>query len=276
MPQHVYIESIGLLGPGLNDWAQARAVLAGRVPYAHAPTDLPPPAGLPAAERRRTGPTVRLALGVGQQAVAASGCDAAQLPAIFASSSADGFNFHAICEALAEPDPLMSPTRFHNSVHNATAGYWSIASGAMRTSNVLCAMDGSLGAGLLECVLQASADAESCLLIAYDTGYPEPLHSFRPIPDPFGVALVVTPQPTSRSVARIGVALTHAPATVMPEAALETLRTSAPAARVLPLLAAIARGETGSVVLDYLDGLRIEAEVAEVAEVAGIGGNARA
>ncbi|WP_042879123.1 beta-ketoacyl synthase chain length factor [Cupriavidus necator] len=262
MPQHVYIESIGLLGPGLTGWTQAAEVLAGRAPYAHAPTELPPPAGLPPAERRRTGPTVRLALGAGQEAVAASGRDAAQLPTIFASSSSDGFNFHAICEALAEPEPLMSPTRFHNSVHNATAGYWSIAAGAMRTSNVLCAMDGSFGAGLLECVLQVAADAEPCLLIAYDTGYPEPLHSHRPIPDPFGVAVVVTPQVTARSLARIGVALTQAPAAGMPDAALEALRMSAPAARALPLLAAIARGETTTVVLDYLDTVRIEADVA--------------
>lgn len=261
MPQPVYIESIGLLGPGLTGWPQAADVLAGRVPYAHAPTALQPPAGLPPAERRRSGPTVRLALGVGQQAILASGHDAAQLPTIFASSSSDGQNFHAICEALAEPEPLMSPTRFHNSVHNATAGYWSIAAGAMRTSNVLCALDGSFSAGLLECVLQAGTDAEPCLLVAYDTGYPEPLHSRRPIPDPFGVALVVTPQQTARSLARIGVALKQAPATAMPDAALEMLRTSAPAARALPLLAAIARGETTTVVLDYLDTLQLEAEV---------------
>ncbi|SPA55903.1 beta-ketoacyl synthase chain length factor [Cupriavidus taiwanensis] len=261
MPQPVYLESIGLLGPGLSGWQQASAVLAGRAPYAHAATELPLPSGLPPAERRRTGPTVRLALGVGQQAVAASGCDAAQLPTIFTSSSSDGQNFHAICEALAQPEPLMSPTRFHNSVHNATAGYWSIAAGAMRASNVLCAMDGSFGAGLLEGVLQAGADAEPCLLIAYDTGYPEPLHSCRPIPDPFGVALLLTPQPSPRSLARIAVALTQAPPTAMPDAALEALRQSAPAARALPLLAAIARGETGTVVLDYLDTLRIEAEV---------------
>ncbi|MDQ0140666.1 beta-ketoacyl synthase chain length factor [Cupriavidus necator] len=264
MPQPVFIESIGLLGPGLNGWQQASAVLLGHTPYVPAATELPLPAGLPPAERRRTGPTVRLALGVGQQAVAASGRDAAQLPTVFASSSSDGHNFHAICEALAQPEPLMSPTRFHNSVHNATAGYWSIAASAMRTSNVLCAMDGSFGAGLLECVLQAGADAEPCLLIAYDTGYPEPLHSQRPIPHPFGVALLVTPRPTPRSLARLAVTLTQAPATAMPDDALEALRRAAPAARALPLLAAIARAETATVVLDYLDTLQLEAEVASL------------
>lgn len=263
----VFIESIGLLGPGMSGWNAAREVLAGRASYTHAPTELPPPAGLPPAERRRTGPTVRLALGVGQQAVATSGRDAAQLPTIFTSSSADGHNFHAICEALAEPDPLMSPTRFHNSVHNATAGYWAIAAGAMRTSNVLCAMDGSFGAGLLECALQVAGDAEPCLLIAYDTGYPEPLHSHRPIPDPFGVALLMTPQPTPQTLAQIEVSLTQAGADTMPDAALEALRKSAPAARALPLLAAIARGDTGTVVLDYLDRLQIRANVASLGTV---------
>ncbi|HIH2643497.1 TPA: beta-ketoacyl synthase chain length factor, partial [Burkholderia cenocepacia] len=50
-----FIESIGLVGPGLTDWPHAADVLAGRAPYAAARTELPPPAGLPSAERRRTG-----------------------------------------------------------------------------------------------------------------------------------------------------------------------------------------------------------------------------
>ncbi|MBN3743683.1 3-oxoacyl-ACP synthase, partial [Burkholderia sp. Tr-20355] len=45
-----FIESIGLVGPGLNDWPHAADVLAARVRYAPARTALPPPAGLPSAE----------------------------------------------------------------------------------------------------------------------------------------------------------------------------------------------------------------------------------
>ncbi|HKT98135.1 MAG TPA: 3-oxoacyl-ACP synthase, partial [Paraburkholderia sp.] len=41
------IESIGLIGPGLAGWPQAAEVLAGRAPWASAPTELPPAAGLP-------------------------------------------------------------------------------------------------------------------------------------------------------------------------------------------------------------------------------------
>src|SRR5438445_11728609 len=104
MQLSAFIEGIGLLGPGLKDWQQGAAVLAGAQPYASQPSELPPPAGLPPAERRRTGPSVKLALALGQQAVAASGMDSAALPTVFSASSSDGYNYHAICEALASDD----------------------------------------------------------------------------------------------------------------------------------------------------------------------------
>ncbi|CAG9170648.1 hypothetical protein LMG23992_01690 [Cupriavidus laharis] len=260
-PLLAFIESIGVLGPGLGSWAQASEVLAGRQPYQAAPTELAPPAMLPPAERRRSGTAVRLALGIGQQAVAASGMDAAGLPTVFTSSSADGHNFHAICEALAQPEPLMSPTRFHNSVHNVAAGYWSIATRAMRPANVLSALNASFGAGLLETAAQVSADQEPCLLIAYDSDYPEPLRTLRPIPAPFGIALLLTPHATAASLARIEIGLSQAPSTQMGNAALEDLRRSVPTARALPLLHAVAMQSACTVVLDYLDGLQLQVAV---------------
>ena len=130
-----FIESVGVVGPGLANWPQTADVLAARMPYANARTVLPPPDGLPAAERRRTGPVVKTALAVGHEAVAASGRDATTLAAVFAASGGDGVNCHAICATLAGDDRQLSPTRFHNSVHNAPAGYWSIAAHAQATSN---------------------------------------------------------------------------------------------------------------------------------------------
>ncbi|KAB0631020.1 3-oxoacyl-ACP synthase, partial [Burkholderia stagnalis] len=65
MTLSAFIDSIGLIGPGLTDWPHAADVLAGRAAYTHARTLLPPPAGLPPAERRRTGPAVRVALAAG-------------------------------------------------------------------------------------------------------------------------------------------------------------------------------------------------------------------
>jgi len=263
---HAYIDGIGLLGPGLTGWPQGRAVLAGAAPYAAVKTALPAPAMLPAAERRRSGPLVRVALAAGVEAGA--GHDLTTLATVFSSSGGDGVNCHELCEMLASSDRQVSPTRFHNSVHNAAAGYWSIGAGAMATASVLCAHDGSFGAGLLEALAQVAVDGVPVLLIAADTAYPEPLHAARPIPDEFAIGLLLSPSPGPQSLARIGAALSGLPPTAMAEPALEALRGAVPAARSLPLLDAIARGMAADVVLDYLQHSRLAVSVAPCAPAA--------
>lgn len=250
-----YIEGIGLLGPGLDDWPGGRAALTAAASYASRPTELPAPASLPASERRRASRAIKLALAVGHEAIAAAGLDPASLATVFCSSAGDGYNCHEICQALATSDRQISPTRFHNSVHNAPAGYWSIASGAMASSSVLCASDASFGAGLLEALAQVVADHERCVLISYDTDYPEPLRSVRPVPDAFGIALVLAARQSPRALSRIDVSICSPArmATRMAGPALETLRTAIPAARGLPLLTAIASGASADIVLDYVD-----------------------
>lgn len=252
-----YIEGIGLVGPGLQGWSDSRAILAGESAYESRKTVLPSPAALPPAERRRCGPIVKLSLAVGQEAADASGLSPSGLPTVFSASGADGVNCHEICAMLASSDRQISPTRFHNSVHNASAGYWSIAHGAMASASVLCAHDGSFGAGLLEAITQVVVDGTHSMLIACDTVYPEPLHSMRPIPDEFGVALVLGPQRSARSLAQLEVTLTAATAERLANTALETLRTSIPAARSLPMLCAIARRQASTLVIDYLGETRL-------------------
>lgn len=247
-----YLDGIGLLGPGLTDWPGAQAVLAGAAAYAPAPAVLPAPEGLPPAERRRTGKSVKLALAIGLEALAAADQDPARMATVFAASSGDGDNCHALCEVLASDDRTVSPTRFHNSVHNAPAGYWGIATGAMATSDVLCALDGSFAAGLLESLAHVAADGTPNTLIAYDAPYPEPLQGARPIAGCFGVALVLAPAPGPRTLARIGVALTGEAAQAMAQPELEALRNGIPAARSLPLLELLARGQAGRAVIEYL------------------------
>src|SRR6185369_224244 len=140
------VEGVGLVGPGLSGWEVARAILAGREQYVHAATVIPAPEALPAVERRRAGKSVKLALAAGMAAATASGRAVGDLAAVFASSTGDGENLHAICEALASPDRLISPTRFHNSVHNAPSGYWGIATGATQAADSLAAFDASFAA----------------------------------------------------------------------------------------------------------------------------------
>ena len=252
-----FVDGIGLLGPGLPKWAAGEAVLIGNDAYVEQPVELPAVATLPPAERRRIGRVVKLALAVGYEAAAAAGQDLARLATVFTASNADGDNCHEILRMLATSDRQISPTRFHNSVHNAPAGYWSIATGAMAPSTALCAYDGSFGAGLLEAICQVLVGRRPVLLIACDTGYPEPLHRVRPISDAFGIALLLSSERSEPTLGRISVELTVDAADVMADPALESLRTGYPAARGLPLLMALARRQTRRQVLDYLDHRRL-------------------
>lgn len=264
-PLTVFVDGIGLLGPGLSSWAQARQVLETSLAYTAAASVLPSPLALPPAERRRAGAVVKVSLAVGQEAVTASALQASALPTVFSSSSGDGINCHEICSALASGDRLISPTRFHNSVHNAASGYWSICTGAMVPSSVLCAHDGSFAAGLIEAMTQVSVEQTSVLLVAYDTDYPEPLHSVRPVQDTFGVALVLSATRSERSLAQWSLAtdscLSPASADRLDHPDLELLRQHIPAARCLPLLRALARQHSGQVVLDYLQGVQLAVQL---------------
>ncbi|GAC1457911.1 MAG: hypothetical protein PVSMB6_16640 [Steroidobacteraceae bacterium] len=247
------IDGVGLLGPGISGWHHAAQILRGELAYATAATTIPEAARLPSAERRRTGSIVRLALAVGLEATANAAADPAGLPAVFSSSGGDGANCHEICEALAGSERALSPTRFHNSVHNAASGYWGIATGATPASNALCAFDASFGAGLLEALIQVQVERTAVLLIAYDASYPPPMFARRPIPDAFGVALVLAPVAGPATLAHLTVALGRTPAEPLEQPALEALRRAIPAARSLPLLALLARRATAAVVIDYLE-----------------------
>jgi len=251
------IAGIGLIGPGLTGWPAAAAILRGEAAYEPAAIVVPAPSALPPAERRRTGQIVRLALAVGFEAARAAAADVSRLATVFSSSGADGDNCHAICEALASDDRQISPTRFHNSVHNAASGYWGIASGSMAPSTSICTYDATFAAGLLEGVAQVAASGAPVLVIACDTPYPPPLHAARPLPGSFGVALMLTPDAGATTLARLELALAQSPIDMMDDPALDALRLAIPAARSLPMLQVLARSAEARITLDYLPGLQL-------------------
>ncbi len=253
----IYVDGMGLLGSGLNGWAHGCEVLTGRAALNLAPTQLPPAAALPPAERRRVGVSIKLSMATGLEAAQHAGADPAQLATVFSSTEGDCDNYHAILETLASDDRAISPTRFHNSVHNAPAGYWSIATTCMESSTSLCAYDATFAAGLLEAATMAIFSGKRCLLIAYDTAYPEPLYTLRPIPYAMGIAMVLNPVKTPAARARLTLNLSTSAATTMPETDLEALRTRIPAARSLPLMQLLAKETAGSVVIEYLDTLNL-------------------
>jgi hypothetical protein len=250
----VYVESVGVIGPGLADWKSVGAILRGTAPYAPAETSLPRLDVLPAAERRRTGMPVKLALAAGLDALSGSSRSADSLPTVFTSSGGDGQVLHEICETLSTPERQVSPTRFHNSVHNAPAGYWSIATQSRAPSTSLCAYDWSFAAGLLEAAAQVVTDHEAALLLSFDQPYPQPMHEQRPILGTLGIALLFGREGGERAAARLEIELIDAPPPPTPcaDAELERLRAHNPTGRALPLLAALAAGVDAGVTLDYV------------------------
>jgi hypothetical protein len=87
------------------------------------------------------------------------------------------------------------------------------------------------------------------------------VRSARPIPETFGVALVLTAAAGPASLARLEVTRSAAACAPMADGALEALRSGVPAARSLPLLAQLARRAGGSVRIDYLEGSSLAVEV---------------
>ena len=238
----VYVEGVGVWSPQLADFAALRAVLRGQA--AAPPPARPPATMLPANERRRAPESVLLATEVAGQAVAMSGRDAATLACVFASSHGDQPIMDYMCAILATAPAELSPTRFHNSVHNAPAGYWTIATGCHAPSNAVCAQRASFGAGLLEAASLVLADARAVLLVCSDTAGSGPLTEVTGCAAPFASALVLAPQPGPSTLGRLDLHL--CPGSIADAAVASTLPAgwlaSSPSASALPLLALLAQG----------------------------------
>jgi len=154
---------------------------------------------LAANERRRAPDSVVLALEVAAAAVADSCHDGSTLASVFSSAHGDLPIIDALCTTLAGDPRLLSPTRFHHSVHNAASGYWAIGSVSHAASTALAAFDYSFAAGLLEAAAQCAADNRPVLLVACDTGAIGGLASANRSRGLLALALVLAPQPGPRS-----------------------------------------------------------------------------
>ncbi len=241
---------VGLIGPGLDGWQASMPILKNSSHAFHPrETVVPIPNLLPPNERRRTTPVIKLALAAAEQAAKDALVDPGKLATVFASSLGDMRISDNLCRALASDEKLVSPTQFHNSVHNAPAGYWSIAMGSRHASTSLAASASSFPAALLETALQTQFTERPTLLVAYDHPAPFPLSSAAPLVAAFAVALVLQADSDDPNLT---LTLGDGKPTILDNQALEQVRLGNPAARSLPLLQAIAREQSARVFIPYL------------------------
>ena len=236
------IEGIGLWTPGVPSW-EAFVGLHRGSPVPEGAPARPAPALLPANERRRAPDTVLVALQAAQAACEAAGRDPASLPSVFASTYGELAITDHLCATLARAPAEVSPTRFHNSVHNAAAGYWTIGTGAMEPATAISAGDGTFAMGLMEALAQLEAGAPAVLLVAYDGAATGPLKDVLDSTGLLGIALVL-----ARPGGRARLTLRLDPGTgAAPDAAPAEVAAGNAMAPALALLAAIAAGRPGAV-----------------------------
>ena len=192
------IEGVGFWSDGLPSWADAIAhVRDGTLPDA-APAR-PAPQVLAPNERRRAPESVAVALEVAHAACAMAGRDPATLPSVFASTHGDLAITDYMCATLAGAADTVSPTRFHNSVHNAAAGYWSIGAGCMQATTALSAGDATFAEGLLDALAQLADGSDAVLLVGYDNAAAGALRSVNTAKGLLGAALVLARQPRAHA-----------------------------------------------------------------------------
>jgi Beta-ketoacyl synthase, N-terminal domain len=257
-----YIDGVALWAPTLPGWEGARAAFCGDGRSVD-PARRPSPQLLPAAERRRAPDSVALALEVASHAVARSGVDPHELLSVFTSAHGDLAINDYLCRTLVEAPTSISPTKFHNSVHNAASGYWTIATGCMRPSIAMSAFECSFAAGLLEALTQSAAEDAPVLLVGYDVAACGALISTNDSRGFLAVALVIVPRRGERTVAEIEWSLTKGPSepvALRSEAALPLASNAM--ADALPLFEALALREAGDLTMPLSEKLGLTLRLA--------------
>ena len=176
----------------LPGWELAQKVIRGEA-EAPAATPRPAPVLLAPTERRRAPDTVAIALEVASKACEAAQCAPGEIASVFASTHGDLAISDYMCATLVNTPTLISPVKFHNSVHNAAAGYWSIGTGNYAAYTALSAYEYTFATGLLETATQVICDGKPVLYVAFDIESKGALATMAPSRGLFGVGLVIAP-----------------------------------------------------------------------------------
>jgi Beta-ketoacyl synthase, N-terminal domain len=249
LPQ-LCIEGVAFWATRLPDWETARTVMRGERPPPASAATRPTPVLLAPAERRRAPDTVAVALEVAARACEAAARAPQELPSVFASTHGDLAISDYMCATLVATPTLISPIKFHNSVHNAAAGYWSIGTASGAPYTAISAFQYTFAAGLLEAAMQAVCERKPVLYVAFDIEAKGALATMAPSRGVFGVALVIGPQDGARGRALgLEVRSTQAVEPTPARSAAAKLIADNALAPALPLFEALARDDPARITM---------------------------
>ena len=100
-----------------------------------------------------------------------------------------------MCRTLASDEPMISPTRFHNSVHNAPRATGRSARAATLPTNAVSAFIHSVPVSLVEAAIQCDTEEVPVLWVTVDMASPGALKDVIVIDSPCAFALMLLPEP---------------------------------------------------------------------------------
>lgn len=256
-----FLNGVALWAPRLPGWEVAAPVLRGHADAPEQPAPRPSPDLLAPTERRRAPDTVAIALEVAARACESARIDPREVASVFASTHGDLAISDYMSDTLARSPTLVSPIRFHNSVHNAAAGYWSIGTGSVQPYTALTAWGDTFGEGLLEALVQAQAEAGCVLLVAYDIEARGPLAQMQPSHGIVGAALVVESRPGAATLARLRWQTVRGAERSEPLPRNRDLMAGNAMAACLPFFEAVALRRPATIRLGLAPGLLLEIEL---------------
>ena len=237
----VDLAGVGIWSEAFSGWEQFCAVAGGAAVEVDAKLQ---PELISPRERRRAPQFVKMAVEVMDQACSMAQVERASVATVFASGMGDMQITDYMCRTLAAMPRTLSPTKFHNSVHNAATGYWSIATASNAPANAVSGYEHSGGVALLEGAIQAVEEDIPVLVAVQEAAAPKPFKSVYDSDHPLAIALLLAPQGTCSSpVCELGVDIsTDAPSQIQAAsfAGVDLERNFA--AEILGLLLAIANG----------------------------------
>lgn len=203
------IAGIGAWGSHFDSWEALRQLLCG-APLPETKNKGPKPTIIPANERRRAPLPVRLAVESSWQATQSAGLDANTLTCVFASGLGDTELTDYMCKTLASEHKELSPTKFHNSVHNAPAGYWTISTNTMSAANSLAGYEESVSLTLVEALIQCNTEHKPMLVTFYDAPVANVLKPILSNQEAFAFSLIVLPVDADMDGVEITASVTEA------------------------------------------------------------------
>lgn len=258
----IYINGFNLIAPGLSEVGQISDILRNNQAWQAAEMPNMTPDMLPANERRRTTNTIKLALKTAKSLLQQNDVSHTQL--VFASSDGDMSITNNLCQTLATTAKNLSPTQFHNSVHNAPASYLTIAKSIIAPSVSIGAGLATFACGLLEAWTQALVDNSPVLLVGYDFVAPQPLLSVRKLHYPIGIGLSLDNTKLGDCLGCITLKIVRDNTiSTCVNSTLEPLRMGNPIGFGLPLLEALLapKNTNTQIYLPYLSGQQLLVEV---------------